>query len=478
MSDRLRLEYIPLSQAVLWDKNPKAHDIGGIVESIRRYGFKDPPKFEPALNGGRGGFAEGNGRTIALRMMRQQGEQPPRGIAVTENGEWAIPVLFGVDAESEAAAQAYAIDHNNLTMAGGEFAAWDMARMWDDSYTDLLQELAAEDWLPVSVDGDDLDALLANVVGADAPEDPGPQVDRAAELQEKWQVALGDVWQAGEHFIACGDCRETATWERLLAAADVDKVNGVFTSPPYAEQRKKQYGGVPVDQYVDWWEAVQANVRANLANDGSFFVNIKPHCEKGERVLYVFDLVLAMKRCWGWRFVDELYWKRPALPGDMGKRFKNEIEPVYHFARDADLKFRPRGVLITDTDLSKMKIYDETDGSVTLGSGYDGRGGGSVKSKNFAGALPSNVIEAARGFSVNPGHGAIFPASLPAFFIRAYSDPGDVWIDPFLGSGTTIVAAHQNERRGLGIELLEKYVAVALERLAGLGLEPRQKIER
>ena len=67
----------------------------------------------------------------------------------------------------------------------------------------------------------------------------------------------------------------------------MEKVNGVFTSPPYAEQRKEQYGGVPTEQYVEWWEAVQSNVKANLAADGSFFVNIKPHRANGERSLYV-----------------------------------------------------------------------------------------------------------------------------------------------------------------------------------------------
>jgi site-specific DNA-methyltransferase (adenine-specific)/site-specific DNA-methyltransferase (cytosine-N4-specific) len=310
-------------------------------------------------------------------------------------------------------------------------------------------------------------AALARVqqLAGDSDGDGPDLTDKAAELQEKWAVRAGDVWAIGEHLIICGDCREPATWTRLLAAAGVDKVNGVFTSPPYAEQRKEQYGGVPTAEYVAWWEAVQANVRAHLAGDGSFFVNIKPHCEDGERVLYVFDLVLAMRRQWGWRFIDELAWKRPALPGNMGPRFKGEIEPVYHFAPGIAPKFRPQAVLITDTDLSRMKIYDDTDGSVTLGSAYSGQGGGSVKSKNFAGALPGNVIEATRGFAVNPGHGAVFPVALPAFFVQAYSDPGDVWCDPFLGSGTTIVAAHQHQRRGVGIERLEKYVAVCLERL-------------
>jgi hypothetical protein len=157
--DLLELRYVPLSQAVLWDRNPKEHDIGGLTASIEKYGFRDPPAYDAAL----GAFVEGNGRIITLRMMHEQGHALPRGLAqVQDTGEWAVPVLFGVDAQSKAVAEAYAVDHNNLTMLGGEFAPWQVARMWrGDDYNALLQDLAQQSQLPVSVDGDDLDALLA-----------------------------------------------------------------------------------------------------------------------------------------------------------------------------------------------------------------------------------------------------------------------------------------------------------------------------
>jgi DNA modification methylase len=60
---------------------------------------------------------------------------------------------------------------------------------------------------------------------------------------------------------------------------------------------------------------------------------------------------------------------------------------------------------------------------------------------------------------------------LPLFFIEAFSDKGDAWIDPFLGSGTTVVACEYAGRSGLGIETSPQYVAVSLERLDNLGLE-------
>jgi DNA modification methylase len=72
------------------------------------------------------------------------------------------------------------------------------------------------------------------------------------------------------------------------------------------------------------------------------------------------------------------------------------------------------------------------------------------------------------------GQAAMFPVALPEFFIKAFSDNGDAWLDPFLGSGTTIVAAHRNGRRGLGIEALPKYVSVVNERIQSMGLDVKR----
>ncbi len=309
--------------------------------------------------------------------------------------------------------------------------------------------------------------------------DAEPQIDRAAELLEKWQVRLGDLWRIGEHRLACGDCREPETWGRLLAGA---KANGVFTSPPYAEQRKEQYGGVPTAEYVDWWEAVQANVKAHLAHDGSFFVNIKPHCEDGERVLYVFDLVLAMKRRWGWRFEDEFIWRHGGTPKRVQRKFKNQFEPIYHFGLQYDSKFKPESVRHSSNN---VPVWDEKRGlkGAFKASKEQGTGSDIFSGVEEVGlAYPGNVIES--GFDSSNQHAAAFPVALPDFFIRAYSDVGDVWIDPFCGSGTTIVAAHNNRRIGMGIEQKPEYCAVVLQRMSdafpGIEIErllPRAKMD-
>jgi len=178
----LRIEYIPLDVALLWENNLKRHDIGALIQSFEKHGFKDAPKFEPTLNGGDGGIVEGNGRFMALDAMRRQAMDPPRGIAVLDDGTWAVPVTFGVDANSEAAAEAYGIDHNLLTMSGGDFDISDMLRLYDDGLDKHLLELAQAEEVPVVFDGDDIDALLGML-------DSEP-VD--AQLAD--QVNIEDMW--------------------------------------------------------------------------------------------------------------------------------------------------------------------------------------------------------------------------------------------------------------------------------------------
>ncbi|MCL4296172.1 MAG: hypothetical protein KJ077_10610 [Anaerolineae bacterium] len=165
----LKLEYVLLDEAKDWEwlDNPKLHDTEAIITSIKRYGFADPPKFDSSLlsAAGQGAIIGGNGRTLALVAMRERGMEPPVGIALTHKGEWAIPILFGNDLPSQEAAAAFAIDHNNLTLAGGTLTGLDMARMYSvQGYNELLATLRDADTLPVSVSDKDVEELLARVV--------------------------------------------------------------------------------------------------------------------------------------------------------------------------------------------------------------------------------------------------------------------------------------------------------------------------
>jgi hypothetical protein len=152
----IRLEYVPLSLALRWDwvENPKQHDIGGIIDSICRYGFRDPPEYDATL----GAFVQGNGRVSALNQMWAKGMDVPRYIGLADGGDWAVPVLFGADAESEATARAYAIDANNLVVTGGDSGFWDIMNLYNKEQMAAIAALA--EGPTVTLDGDSLDLLI------------------------------------------------------------------------------------------------------------------------------------------------------------------------------------------------------------------------------------------------------------------------------------------------------------------------------
>ena len=172
-SDSLKLEWVLVTDALSFqaDCNPKKHDIGQLAQAIRTHGFQDPPKWDASLNDGNGGVVYGNGRIEALAWLQNYHNSDPdsypvpRGIAVCEDGQWAMPITVGVEFSNELEAKKFLVDHNNLTLSGGDFTALDMARMWEaGKYNQLLQSISdgtdkTEDDLTLTIDRDDFELL-------------------------------------------------------------------------------------------------------------------------------------------------------------------------------------------------------------------------------------------------------------------------------------------------------------------------------
>lgn len=190
--EKLQLKYVPLDQVILWDENPKKHDVGGLMQSIKRYGFVDPPKFDPQLNGGSGGIVYGNGRSECVKVIKQDTpNESPRGVLVDDKGEWYLPVLFGLDAESEAVARALAIDHNNLTMAGGDFDLWDYAKMWNqESYAEVLRNLESSEMVPITMSHDDIASYLRILNAGVAGREFGEGIAEGIELEALFKIRV------------------------------------------------------------------------------------------------------------------------------------------------------------------------------------------------------------------------------------------------------------------------------------------------
>jgi hypothetical protein len=179
------------------------------------------------------------------------------------------------------------------------------------------------------------------------------------------------------------------------------------------------------------------------------------------------ELVLAMVKQWGWSFIDEFCWERVGVPGDWPNRFKNGFEPVYHFALQPQIKFFPDEVTHESAG-SAGKTQNRN-----FGNYYN-----TLEGFDWDEARPSNRIPYG-GKLGGWGHPAVFPAEMPMFFIKAFSEYGDVWIDPFCGVGSAVVACVRTGRAGIGIDIEPKYVAVSLDRLQQeTGQQPRKVISK
>ena len=318
------------------------------------------------------------------------------------------------------------------------------------------------------------DQFDLTVLGFDLPEidamlgpPPEPDVPDPTEPPGEPQCMPGDVWILGDHRIMCGDARSDEDMVRLFGER---QINIAVTSPPYASQRKydEASGFEPIapDDFTDWFDAVQDNIATHLADDGSFFLNMKEHCEEGQRLLYVKDLTLAFVRRFEWLFVDEYVWVHGGTPMNVINRFKNGFEPIFHFSKGLHHKFRPEHVRHkTDHEIDWGGRHpSQRDGLVDMGPDKDQATDHMAKRDYVVGmAYPSNVLKMGTN-TENWAHGAMFPLTLPEFFIKAYTDPGDNIFDPFMGSGTTLIAAEKLERVGFGMEISPAYCDVIITR--------------
>jgi site-specific DNA-methyltransferase (adenine-specific) len=257
-----------------------------------------------------------------------------------------------------------------------------------------------------------------------------------------------------------GDCLD------ILPALESDSIDLIITSPPYADQRKDTYGGVSPDKYVEWFLPVAGELKRILKNEGSFILNIKERVVNGERHTYVLELILAMRKQ-GWLWTEEYMWhKRNSYPGKWPNRFRDGWERCLHFTRSKHFAMYQDAVRVPMGDWSRTRLLNlsETDKKRDNSRVQSGFG---KKIENWVGrelAYPDNVLHLATECS-NRNHSATFPVELPAWFIKLFTQPGDMVLDPFMGSGTTAVAAKQLGRRCLGIEIDPAYIEVAQSRL-------------
>lgn len=260
--------------------------------------------------------------------------------------------------------------------------------------------------------------------------------------------------------IVRGDCTQ------ILPRFPKESIDLIVTSPPYADSRKKTYGGVPAGKYVEWMLPITRELLRVLHPKGSFILNIKERVVGGERHTYVLELILEMRKQ-GWLWTEEYAWhKKNCYPGKWPNRFRDAWERCLHFTKERHFRMTQENVRVpmgqwADKRLRKLSRTDQTRDESRVLSGF----GKNVS--NWVGrkwAYPTNVLHLATECA-NKSHSATFPVALPAWFIKLFTQEGGVVLDPFMGSGTTAIACLELDRHFVGIELSEKYHRIAMERI-------------
>jgi len=271
---------------------------------------------------------------------------------------------------------------------------------WD--FDALANNFELDDLLDWGFDKQELDLDLW---AGEPPEDVEPQIDKAEELREKWGVELGQLWKLGEHRLICGDCTDKAVVDRVMGGEFADIC---LTDPPYGLGDKKASGKNDYDQHED--------TKENLIKLADNWLPIAVQVSK----VVVFSP--GVTNAWIYPEADWImcwFYGGGQLRSSWGF---NCWQPFLCYGKDP-----------------------------SLASGHGGR----------PDAIDMNTPANAGDID----HPCPKPTKLWEWFIERLSfNAGDIFYDPFLGSGTTLIACERLGRKCRAIEISPAYCAVAIQR--------------
>ena len=285
-----------------------------------------------------------------------------------------------------------------------------------------------------------------------------------------------------------GDAKE------LLATLDPCSVDLVITSPPFALQRKKEYGNKDQDEYVNWLVEFGELIFRVLKETGSFVLDLGGAYKKGRpvRSLYNYRVLIRMCDECGFNLAEEFFWHNPAkLPSPIEWvnkrkiRVKDSVNTVWWFSKSDFPKADVKNVLTPYSARMKrlLKDPDSFYKPKKRPSGHD-------ISKSFGnsngGAIPPNLLQFPNTDSnsqylrmckelLAKKHPARFPAKLPEFFIDFLTDRNDLILDIFAGSNTTGEVAEAKGRRWIACDLDRDYLAASALRFFEYPINEKQK---
>lgn len=244
-------------------------------------------------------------------------------------------------------------------------------------------------------------------------------------------------------------------------------VDLIFTSPPYADQRKNTYGGIHPNKYVEWFLPISVELLRVLKPKGTFVLNIKEKVLDGERNTYVMELIIEMRKQ-GWLWTEEFIWhKKNSFPGKWSNRFRDSWERLLQFNKEKKFNMYQDAVKVPIGKWAKSRLKNLSETDKTRDHAKNGSGFG----KNVSNWLdketvyPTNVLHLATECN-NKNHSAAFPKELPEWFIKLFTQKDDTVLDPFAGSGTTLIVAQEMNRFSIGIEIVPEYCALIENQLS------------
>ncbi|MFH1574548.1 MAG: DNA modification methylase [Acidobacteriota bacterium] len=330
----------------------------------------------------------------------------------------------------------------------------DLAGRFTDAVLPLIEELKAQmqgDALSLRIDELRNQIAAAEPIGpADGLTDP----DAIPEPPAKPITRPGDLWLLGEHRVLCGDSTKEADVARLM---DGEKAGLLFTSPPYGQQR--DYTEASKEHTADW-DKLMCGVFANIpmADDGQVLVNLGLIHRDNEWIPYWENWIQWMRQQ-GWRRFGWYVWDQGSgLPGHWAGRLAPSFEFIFHFNQQS---ISPKKIIPT-------KLESQKHPSTSMGFNPNKQGGSrpatSVDKLGQPFKIPDSVIRINRSSTMGSQHPATFPCPFACFILQTYSCEKFGIFDPFLGSGTTLIAAEQLGRRCFGMEIEPRYCDVIVKR--------------
>lgn len=417
----------PIAELVAYEGNAKQHpdwQVAQIAESIRQFGFSDPVGIWHDAQG-RAVIVEGHGRVMAAKSL----------------GMETVPTI-SLDHMTDEERRAYGIAHNSTNMGTG----FDV-----DALKAEVANIATIDMGAFGIDPvETLEAL------PDVDEEPVPAPEDLEGAEQR--VAAGDVWRMGDHVLICGDATSAEDVARLMGDERADLL---LTDPPYdvalgydmtpeeARARRRRTDGLTVsnDEFKsvgDFRAFIAGALKASAAamRDGAAFY-VWFATRRTKQIFEAFEDA-------GLEIRQELYWIKQVFTLSR-QDYQWQTEPcVYGWKGGAAHWFAPtrteRNVIDGTLDTSKMtkeQLRNILDGILE--------------------AFETDAIREDRP-TRSLQHPTMKPVPLFARLIRNSSRPGDVVLDPFAGSGTTVIACERMGRAARVMELDPRYADVILRR--------------